>query len=138
MATGYLYLGEATGGRLVRADVGFGQVGGTYNLDVWTWDDRPVGDDGVAYFRWVEALIKHTAGYNLTVQGVVDGVPVGQPQPFSAGPPPNNSKEAIAPLRVWVRKRGNRIGVMVTTTGVLGYTELVDVAYSSAPIRTGL
>src|SRR5260370_42666418 len=109
MATvGYLYLGEANGARIVRADVGFGQVGTAYNMDVWTWDDRPVGDDGVAYFRWVEALVKHTAGYNLTVQGVVDGIPVAQPVAFSVGPPPNASKEAIDRLRIWVRKRGNR------------------------------
>jgi hypothetical protein len=137
-AVGYLYAGEATGARIIRTDIGFGQVGTAYNLDVLTWDERPLGDDGIGYFRWVEALVKHTAGYNLTVQGVVDGQPVGSVQNFSAGPPSNSAVEAIDRLRVWVRKRGNRIGVRVTTLTVLGYTELVDVAYSVAPIRTGL
>jgi hypothetical protein len=135
---GFVYLGEATGGRIIRVGVGFGQVGTPYNLDILTHDDRPVGDDGIAYFRWVEALIKHTAGYNLVVQGVVDGQPIGSAQNFSSGPPPNSAVEQIDTLRVWVRKRGNRVGVRVTSLAVLGYTELVDVAYSSAPIRTGL
>jgi len=134
---GYVYLGEAAGARIIRADVGFSQVGDPYNLDAETWSDRPLGDAGEVDFRWVMALVKHTQGYNLQIQPFVDGDPVGLPTAFSAGPPPGTRMEAIDRLFVWVQKRGNRVDVQLTTLQVLGYTELVDIVYGYLPIKEG-
>ncbi|HYL22502.1 MAG TPA: hypothetical protein VEU74_12125 [Gemmatimonadales bacterium] len=137
MPGGYVYLGEAAGGRILRTSVGSVQVGDPYNLDVYTWDDRPAGDNGEGVFRWLTVLLKHTNGYNVNITPVIDGVPRGTGANFSAGPPPSSELEEVARLTQWPMARGNRMGVIVTTLQLLGPTELVDVEYSFAPIRTG-
>lgn len=135
MPAGSLYLAEAAGGRLIRAGVGFSQVGDPYQFQVYTWDDRPLGDDGEAVFRWLTVLLRHTMGYNVQVIPVVDGVQQNNWN-FSDGPPAA-SAEAVARLRCWPMLRGNRIGVIVQSLTLLGPLELVDVQYGYVPIRTG-
>ncbi len=136
MPAGSLYLGEAAGGRIIRTAVGVGQIGDPYQLELYTWDDRPLGNDGEAVFRWLTVLLRHTLGYNVSVQPVVDGVPLNSGT-FSAGPPPASALEEVARLRVWPLARGNRIGAIVKTVALLGPTEVVDVAYGYVAIRTG-
>lgn len=131
-----MYLGEATGGRILRTAVGFAQVGDPYQLEVSTWDDRPLGDDGEAIFRWLTVLVRHTTGYNVLVTPVVDGLPLLTAS-FSAGPPPGALLEEVARLRCWPLKRGNRIGAIVKTSQLFGQTEVVDIEYGYAPIRAG-
>lgn len=132
---GALYLGEAAGGRILRAGQGFTQVGDAYQFEVSTWDDRPLGDDGEAIFRWVTALVGHTAGYAIRVTPIVDGVAVGDFD-FTGGVPAAGTSEVVR-LRCWPMRRGNRISAIVKTTSILGPTELVDVQYGYAPIRSG-
>jgi hypothetical protein len=136
VSAGYVYLGEAAGGRIFRVGIGVAQVGDPYQMDVYTWDDRPLGDDGECMFRWLTVLVRHTTGYNLKIVPVVDGTPQ-LPASFSSGPPPGALLEALDRLRVWPMKRGNRLGVQVTTQQLLGPLELVDIEYGYAPIRTG-
>lgn len=134
---GYVYLGEAAGARIIRADVGFGQVGDPYQMDALSWSDRPLGDAGEVDFRWAMALVKHQQGYNLSLQPFVDGDPAGGPFNFSAGPPPGSRIEAVDRLLFWILRRGNRLDVQLTTLAVLGYTELVDIVYGWLPIKEG-
>jgi hypothetical protein len=136
MPAGYTYLAEAAGGRIIRMNVGLGQVGDPYQLEVYPWDERPLGDDGEVIFRWLTVLVRHTMGYNLGVTPVVDGVAL-QATNFSTGPIPAGQLEDVARLRLWPMKRGNRISAIIKTVALLGPTELVDVIYGFAPIRTG-
>ncbi len=132
---GYLYLGEAAGGRILRAGIGFGQVGDPYQLELSTWDDRPLGDDGECIFRWITAIVRHTMGYVIELTAVIDGMLLG-PYLFSGGPPPAGTEDIVR-LRSWPMQRGNRIAAIVRTNPLLGPTEFVDVQYGYAPIRTG-
>lgn len=134
MNVGYVYLGEAAGARIVRYGVGFTQVGNSYAFDVRTWEARPFGSDGEGVFRDIVILIRHTAGYNITVVPYVDDV--AQPlQTFSGIAPPGGQGVAVARVRAWVQLRGNRLSVQVYTNTLLGDTEFVDVFYSFTPIR---
>jgi len=134
---GFLCVAESAGGRIIRTGVGFTQVGDPYQFDVYTQDDRPLGDDGEAEFRWVTVLLKHSNGYNVIVQPIVDGIPqlVGS---FSGGPPPAGTLEEVVRLRVWLMARGNRIAAKVTSVSLLGPLELVDIPYGYVAIRSGL
>lgn len=132
---GYLYLGESAGGRIIRTGVGVTQIGDPYQLELYTWDDRPLGDDGECIFRWLTAIVRHTMGYAIQVTPIVDGVP-SNPSAFSGGAPPAGT-EAVERLRSWPLKRGNRIAALVKTTQIFGPTELVDVQFGYTPIRTG-
>src|SRR6266849_3253743 len=135
MPAGYSYLAEAAGGRIIRTNVGVGQVGDPYQLEVYPWDDRPLGDDGEAIFRWLTVLLRHTTGYNVSVTPVVDGMAL-LPGAFSAGAVPAGQTEDVARLRMWPMARGNRISAIIKTIALLGPTEVVDVQYGYAPIRT--
>lgn len=133
MAGGYLYLGEAAGARIIRSGVGYSQVGDPYNLEHKTWDVYPAGDEGESLFRTLVALVRHTNGYNVSLQPILDGVPLVVKQ-FSGGPPAAGT-EGVATCRYWVRARGTRFAAIFKTLTVLGETELVDLFTTPVPIR---
>lgn len=133
MATGYVYFGEAAGARVIRYGQGFAQVGAAYNLEHKTWDFYPSNEDGAVHYRTLVALIRHTNGYQISIQPILDGVALPA-QTFSGGPPAAGA-EGIVPCRAWVLKRGRSISAIVKTLNLLGETEIVDISAAYVPLR---
>ena len=131
---GYVYLGEAAGGRLLRYGSGYTQIGGPYQLVVATWPHRPMGDAGDAVFRRVTLLLRHTLGYNVRVTPIVDGKRLVA-STFSGGPPAGGAAEETVQCPCAVFRRGSAVAAEVETLSLLGETEIVDVQVSLIPIR---
>lgn len=134
MAQGYLYLGEAAGGRILRYGTGFTQIGTAYQLQARTWDFRPAGRGGKATFRTLTALVRHTQGYNVRVTPIVDDV-VLPARTFSSGPPSGGRADEVASCVCGVHLAGNHIAALFETLSLLGETELVDLVVSPVVVR---
>lgn len=132
---GYLYYGEAAGGRIIRAGVGFSQIGDAYAFEVSTWGEFPAEDEGEVIFRTLVAKIRHTNGYDVTLQAVVDDLAQAV-QGFSGGPPSGGRSEELATCRVWLMKRGTQLAVIFKAQNLTGDVELADLATAFIPIRT--
>lgn len=131
---GFVYLGEATGARILRYGVGFTQVGDAYELEVEYHDAFPFGEAGEGVIRDIQAKIRHTNGYRVQVIAIVDGV-VQPTALFTGGPPAGSLTEEIVDLSVPVHKRCNRIRAIVKTAGLLGEIEIVDCGYIPVMVR---
>lgn len=133
----YAYLGEAAGARVFRYGVGFTQVGDAYQFDIETWPVRPAGSMGDCVFRTIDVILRHVNGYNVEITPITDGV-AGAPVQFSGGPPPLGELEEVVPVQAPIFRgtRGNSLAARVRTLSVLGETEIVDVGWSGAVIRT--
>ena len=133
----YDFLGENAGGRIFAYGVGYQQIGTPYNFAVRTWPLRPGGSDGEVLFRTLVAVIRHTNGYNLTLQAIVDDVPQ-ELCTYSGGPPPPLQQEQIVRCRCWPMTRGNRIEADFNTLSLPGEIELIDIESSFVVIRASL
>jgi hypothetical protein len=131
---GYVYFGENAGARILRYGVGYSQTGDPYQLEVRYWDAYPFGQDGEGVIRELVGFIRHTAGYNVDLVPIVDGVELSASR-FSGGAPPGGLTEAIAECRAAVFERCTRIGAIVRSVQLFGETELVDVGYQPVPLR---
>lgn len=131
---GYNYLGEASGGRILRYGVGTTQIGDAYQLEVRAWDVRPMGPAGRCVFRKVHGLIRHTAGYDVEITPVLDGRPLTA-QRFSGGPPSADLLEEIVPIEAPVLSPGNRLDVIVASVSLPGELEFIDFEASYTPLR---
>jgi hypothetical protein len=129
-----VYVGEASGPRIIRYGVGVSQVGDPFQLEVRYWDAYPFGQDGEGVIRELVGFIRHTAGYNVDLVPIVDGVELSASR-FSGGAPGGGLTEAIAECRAAVFRRCTRIGAILRTVQVLGETELVDVGYQPIVLR---
>lgn len=144
MNTGYVYLGEATGERVLRYGVGYVQAaaGGDvnpyfgYEFEAQSWGDQPFGNDGEGVIRWITAIVKHKNGYHFTLTPNLDDVDL-QSQNFAGGAPSGGLTEQIVRCRAWVMRRANRVAFTLKTVELPGYFELVDVLYQYIPIRVG-
>lgn len=132
---GYVYAGESGRGRIIRCGIGYDQVGDPYEIELRTWDLRPVGDVGECVFRTVLAVIRHTAGYSLQITPVLDGVPL-TPQRFTGGPPDAAKLEDVVSLEALVFTTGNAISAIIESVDLPGELELIDLAATYFPIRT--
>jgi hypothetical protein len=131
---GYLYVGEASGARILRYGIGYSQIGDSYQLDVQTLPLRPAGDVGDVVFRTIDVLLRHVLGYDVEITPIVDGVPQAA-QTFSGGAPPGGLLEEVVPVQAYVGKRGNAIAARVMSRTLLGETEVVDVSASFSIVR---
>lgn len=131
---GYVYFGEAAGARIIRYGVGYTQVGGAYNLETGTWDFYPATDAGEGIFRNLVLTVRHTNGYNVSMQAQVDTsiLPLAT---FNGGPPVAGLLEERATCRSWLMRRGKRLIVTLKTIQLLGETEFADLWCSYLPIR---
>ena len=133
---GYTYFGESAGGRILRYGVGVSQVGGTYQLEMRPWEIRPAGEAGRVVFRTITCIVRHTAGYDISIQPVVDGRPLTV-QRFSGGAPAAGLLEAESAMSAIVFVPGNRLDCILKSVNLLaGELEVIDLQATFQPIRS--
>lgn len=125
---GQLYLGEATGARILKVGQGIAQVGGTYDLDVTTWDILPAGEVGDCGFRSIDVAIKVSNGFSIGITPIVDGVSLEEQQFTGAGA---GEKQCQA----FLGERGTRIAARVRTLSRAGTVELHSINTSLVVLR---
>lgn len=133
-----LCIGQAAGGQVLAVGQGPTDWSGTAAVPVLasctTHDMFPGGTGGSCVFRGVVVVVRHDAGYALTVTPVVDGV--AQPaQAFNGGAPAAGS-DGLVTLRAPLSVRGTRLAAVVQETQAFGNFELANVAAQFVVIRT--
>lgn len=125
---GTYYLCEAAGARILRVGQGITQVGGTYELDVTTWDQVPAGEVGDVAFRAIDVAIAATNGYNIGITPILDGV--AQPEQRFSGAGTGEFQ-----CQAFVAGRGTRVAARVRTLGRSGDVELHSIGASGVVLR---
>jgi hypothetical protein len=133
---GYVYIGESARGRILRYGAGvFTQIGDAYQLQLRTWDQRPAGPIGEAVFRTIVGVLRHTAGYDVQVTPVLDGVRL-TPQRFTGGAPSGAKLEDVVEVEAIVFTAGNAIGAIFESVSLPGELELIDLFVTAPSIRS--
>lgn len=131
--SGFLYLGESDGGRVVR-------VGGHATTQITTagtisvlpyiesWDIQPMGPSGDCVFRSVVVTVLYDNGFSISVTPYVDGTAL-ETQNFSG------NGAGKMDCQAWVKARGARCSVVVQATARTGdlQFEVTDCFY--VPMR---
>lgn len=131
--SGYLYLGEGDGGRIIRvtptATTHVTTASTTPTLSrLETWDLVPAGPSGDVVFRMVIVTVAYDDGYQIRVTPSVDGVAL-LAQDFSG------SGRGTADCQAFVARRGARLSVVCEQLARTGSHEWVDVQAAYLPIR---
>lgn len=128
MPNSQLYLGDATGARLLVVGDVLTQASGSYELDVTTWDIIPAGEVGDVAFRTIDVSMQVTGGYAVGITPIIDGVALEE-QTFS-GP-----DTGIIQPQAFVAARGSRIAARVRTLARFGDVELFTIKTSFVILR---
>lgn len=130
--TTFLYLGEKTGGRILRYGVGLTDVTDASTTAVLfeaeSWDVMPGGEVGDVVFRGVSATVKATNGYSVRITPCLDGTAL-TPQDFSG------SGAGVFACQAFVAERGNRMKATVEQLTRTGDLELMSLEVESRTIR---
>lgn len=123
----YVYLGEKTGGRILRYGTGITQVGSpTTVLATWqTWDTYLAGETGDAVIRALDVAGTTSAAYDLTVTPSIDGVAQTAQRFTGAGTGDGATKNWLA--QAFLAERGSQVGATVamqTRSGDLALSNL--------------
>lgn len=114
-----LYVGEASGGRILQVGVGLTTVGTNHQGEYTTWELTPAGEMGDCLFRSVGISFTASNGWSLGVTVFVDGVSLGE-QAFGG-----TGVTANGQAQVYCKRRGTRVSVRVRTltrTGAISFT----------------
>jgi hypothetical protein len=131
---GYIYVGESARGRIIRYGAGmFTQIGDAYQLELRTWDQRPAGPIGEAVFRTIVGVLRHTAGYDVQITPVLDGVPL-TPQRFTGGAPSAAKLEDVVQVEAIVFTPGTALGAIFESVSLPGELELIDLFATAPPV----
>jgi hypothetical protein len=125
-----MFLGEASGARVLQVGTGLTSVGTNHQGDVTTWDVAPAGEMGDCLFRSVGVSFTATNGWSLGVTVLVDGVSIGEKAFGGTGATENGQAQ------VFVKKRGARIAVRVRTLNRTGALSLTNIQCSYLSIRS--
>lgn len=130
--TAFLYVGETSGGRILRYGTGLSHVtdAGTTPvlMEAETWDAIPAGEVGDVVFRGVSATIKVTNGYSVRLTPYVDGVALTA-QDFSG------SGAGVFDVQAFIAERGNRAKAVFEQLARTGDLELMSLEVESKTIR---
>lgn len=116
-----LYIGEASGGRILQVGSGLSSVGTNHQGDFTTWDIAPAGEMGDCLFRTVGVAFTATNGWSIGITPYIDGVSQGE-QAFGGTGTTENGE-----AQVFVKKRGARIAVRVRTlsrSGIIAFSNI--------------
>lgn len=132
-----LFLGEAAGARILRANVGVTDItaGGTTPvlLEIETHDLYPAGGTADLIFRSADVAIRSDQGYAVDVTPIVDGADAGA-QSFNA-PAPIAGTDGVAEVQAFVAQRGTRLAVRIEQTAAAGDVEVLDATAAWQLIR---
>lgn len=133
MASQFVFLGEANGGRIIRlAGAVLTQIktSGSEDvlLDVQTWDLVPMGEAGDNVFRNIITTIRYTNGFSIRVTPKVDDVELAA-QNFSL------SGSGTFPCEAYVVARGARLSCRVQQLTRTGELELLNIKAAYQSIR---
>ena len=124
-----MYVGEASGARVLAVGSGLHSVGTDHQGDVMTWDIAPAGEMGDCIFRSVGVSFTATNGWSIGVTVYVDGVSLGETAFGGDGATENGQAQ------VFVKRRGTRIAVRVRTLSRTGSFSLSNIQCSYQSMR---
>lgn len=132
-----LYIGEASGARVLQVGAGItdATASGTTDvlMDLLTHDLYPAGTAGDSVFRGIDVRIRHDAGASIGITPIVDGVSLSE-QTFSF-PAPVGDDDAVDTAEARFAVRGTRIAARVRQIAATGSMEPIDVAAWVVPLR---
>ena len=124
-----MFIGEASGARVLAVSQGLHSVGTDHQGDVTTWDLAPAGEMGDCVFRSVGVSFTATNGWSIGVTVYVDGQSLGETAFGGDGATENGQAQ------VFVKRRGTRIAVRVRTLSRTGSFSLSNVQVSYQAMR---
>ena len=124
-----MYVGEASGARVLAVGSGLHSVGTDHQGDVMTWDIAPAGEMGDCIFRSVGVSFTATNGWSIGVTVYVDGVSLGETAFGGDGATENGQAQ------VFVKRRGTTISVRVRTLSRTGTWALSNILVSHKALR---
>lgn len=125
-----LYLGEASGARILLYGVGIQQVGDDYEAELTSWDLIPAQEMGDCVFRSLGLSFSYTNGYALGITPIVDGIALAE-STFSGGGSGTNGQ-----AQVFIGTRGTRIAATIRTISRAGTITFSNLQASLSPIRS--
>lgn len=123
-----LYLGEATGARVLAVGDATTQVGTDFQAAWETWDLIPAGEVGDCLFRSIDVSGTADDGYAIGIVPIVDGVE--QPEQTFSG-----AGTGQFTAQAYLAVRGARIAARVRTLSRTGAVALHNIAASFVVLR---
>lgn len=124
-----LYLGEATGARVILYGTGLSQIDDTYAATFTTWDMTPAQEVGDVVFRALSLSFSYDNGYNLGITPILDGVSLTESQFNGAG------SSVKGQCQVFLGVRGTRLAATVRCISQTGQIHFLNLQATFSPIR---
>lgn len=124
-----LYIGEASGGRVLVIGAGLSSVGTNHQGAFQTWELTPSGEMGDNVFRSLGVSFVATNGWSIGITPYIDGVSLGESVHGGSGATANGQAQRF------VHARGTRISVSVRTLSRTGDIAFSNVQASCLPLR---
>jgi hypothetical protein len=124
-----LFIGEASGARVLAVSSGLHSVGTDHQGDVTTWDVAPADEMGDCVFRSVGVSFTASNGWSIGVTVYVDGVSLGETAFGGDGATENGQAQ------VFVKRRGTTIAVRVRTLSRTGTFSISNIQCSYLAMR---
>lgn len=125
-----LYLGEATGPRVIVYGTGLSQIDDNYQPSFTTWDMTPAQEVGDVVFRALSLSFAYTNGYQIGITPIVDGVSLSESQFNGAGSSVNGQ------CQIFLGVRGTRIAAYVRVITQQGQYHFFNLQVTASVIRT--